>query len=98
MKDFVTSEIVHYNIFNNILSVSAGDKANSIVSSIQSLTENFVNDLQKNYPATVYSITNTGAKLSHHPRLLMQTDRCTICNVSMFLLNIFIQYITIVVF
>lgn len=78
---------MYYNLFNDIVPIKRNNKANVSVNSIQNLTEKFVNELQENYPATVYSIVNTGSKLSPHEKLLTQS-LCVICNVSIFFILI----------
>uniref|UniRef100_A0A6M2DQS2 Cytoplasmic tRNA 2-thiolation protein 2 n=1 Tax=Xenopsylla cheopis TaxID=163159 RepID=A0A6M2DQS2_XENCH len=82
IKDFVNSEVLYYNLFNDIVPIKRNNKANVSVNSIQNLTEKFVNELQENYPATVYSIVNTGSKLSPHEKLLTQS-LCVICNAAL---------------
>ncbi|XP_064641552.1 cytoplasmic tRNA 2-thiolation protein 2-A-like [Lineus longissimus] len=65
MRDFTTKEIAMYNILNDIHPVVAPNLSTKMPmnASIYRLTENFVNGLQNDFPATVSTIFRTGSKM-----------------------------------
>ncbi|XP_073975020.1 cytosolic thiouridylase subunit 2 isoform X2 [Rhodnius prolixus] len=66
LQDCSKKEVSYYNIFNGLKSLSTttfGSLADKY-SSIQKLTESFINELQSSFPSTVLTVRGTGSKLS----------------------------------
>jgi len=82
MREFTAKEIAFYAVMKQCKYVTKSTLAtnSSIKSSIQRLTESFVNELQNDFPSTVYTIFNTGNKLKSCDE--KDDKKCIICKVS----------------
>lgn len=76
MKDISNEEVEHYVRINNLNpSYTKQEKDNSL----QSIIQNFVLDLQGNYPATISTICKTADKMSSYD--IANAKKCTVCKV-----------------
>jgi cytoplasmic tRNA 2-thiolation protein 2 len=82
MREFTAKEIAFYAVMKQCKYVTKSTLGtnSSIKSSIQRLTESFVNELQNDFPSTVYTIFNTGNKLKSCDE--KDDKKCIICKVS----------------
>lgn len=71
---FDLKELVFYNKFNNLEPLSIQKSEGNVYSSVQSLMENFLKDLQIEFPSTITTILKTGEKIS-------ASDTGQFCNV-----------------
>lgn len=81
MRDFSKKEVTFYNVFHK-LKVVVGSSLTSICSentSIQTLTEKFVINLQDGFPATVNTIFRTGDKLGLQEESTDSDSICLLC-------------------
>ena len=89
MREFSDEEIQIYNKFslgdyvNGIEpdSINSNTEARDSLYSIQTLTQNFLVDLQENFPATIPTIFRTGDKLNRNDEDVTDEsgEKCIIC-------------------
>lgn len=81
MREFISKEVVFWNNLVGCRYVVIEDlmTKKSAKSSIAKITEQFINYLQKDYPATTYTIGKIGYKLQNQNNL---KRKCVFCNVS----------------
>ncbi|KAL1498303.1 hypothetical protein ABEB36_009121 [Hypothenemus hampei] len=77
LRTFDMKEVAFYNIFNNLTPVTVRQPDVHQYSSIQTLVNHFITDLQDNYPATVTTIVKTGDKLASGDHIVR--DKCKLC-------------------
>ena len=89
MREFISKEITFWNKLNNNDFVEIEDlmTKKSSKSSIGKITEQFVNYLQKDYPATTYTISKIGYKLQNQNEL---KKKCLFCQVSVTFTSFFL--------
>ncbi|GFR12038.1 cytoplasmic tRNA 2-thiolation protein 2 [Trichonephila clavata] len=80
LREFLNKEIAFYLHLNNCSYTVLPDllTKTEAKSSIQRLTENFITNLQEDFPATVFTIFRTGGKLLKQDRVLI-TETCLLC-------------------
>lgn len=83
MREFVIKELVFYNIMHKVKFFTTPTVTSklSIKSSIRKLSESFTFGLEKNFPATVYTILRTGNKLKSNESD-NEVKKCIFCKVS----------------
>lgn len=83
MREFVSKEIAYWNRLSNGAYVEIEDlmTRRSAKASIGKICEQFINHLQKDYPATTYTIGKIGYKLQNQNDL---KKPCAFCQVSGF--------------
>ncbi|XP_044740695.1 cytoplasmic tRNA 2-thiolation protein 2 [Chrysoperla carnea] len=80
MRDFSREEITEFCKLNELKPIQVkrfGDTGN-LYSSIQNLADNFIGDLQMNFPSTIYTVIRTADKLTANDTTEMGT-KCKFC-------------------
>ena len=86
MKDLTSEDIKLYNKIHN-LSISVNkDLLDGQYTSIQSLTEHFIKNLQDNFPATVSTVMKTGDKIENSITVTKDDQQCAMCQVTFFII------------
>lgn len=78
MRDFSYEEISKFCELHSLRSQKIGDEFD-IYASIQNLSDNFIHELQQNFPATVYTVLRTGDKLVTLKGLDGVREQCWFC-------------------
>lgn len=83
MREFISKEVAFWNRLNGSTFIEIEDLMTKkpVKSSISKITEQFINNLQKDYPATTYTISKIGYKLQNQTEF---KKRCLFCQVSFF--------------
>ena len=84
IREFTSKETTFYAVMRKLEFITTKTLVTNtgLKSSLQRMTESFVNGLQTEFPSTVYTIFKTGNKLeSSDPN---SHQKCIVCNVSHF--------------
>ncbi|XP_077295307.1 cytoplasmic tRNA 2-thiolation protein 2-like [Arctopsyche grandis] len=80
LKDLTTEDIALFTKIKNISEVQPTIRDDNPYASIQSLTKQFVNNLQNNFPATIPTVLRTGDKIDNSSNVVQDDDfQCVLC-------------------
>lgn len=87
MKDLTTEDIALFSKIKNISEAQPTIHQDNPYASIQSLTKQFVNNLQNNFPATIPTVLRTGDKIDNSSNVAQDDDfQCALCQVIIYVL------------